>query len=122
MVRRAESATLDQLHVMLLTVREPNSATLTFLLFLWERGLAPGGKVIEMEHERRRGPRYLFLADTEVTDMISDAKGSARTSELSISGCFIDTRNLIRGTLHRQGQSFGSKSLKEIPRSLRLVV
>jgi hypothetical protein len=55
--------------------------------------LVPGGKVIEMEHERRRGPRYLFLADTEVTNMVSDAKGSARTSELSISGCFIDTKN-----------------------------
>ena len=49
--------------------------------------------MIEMERERRRGPRYLFLADTEVTIMISDAKGSARTSELSISGCFIDTRD-----------------------------
>jgi hypothetical protein len=49
--------------------------------------------MIEMDRERRRGPRYLFLADIEVTNMISDAKGSARTSELSISGCFIDTRN-----------------------------
>jgi hypothetical protein len=46
-----------------------------------------------MDRERRRGPRYLFIADTEVTDMASDAKRSTRTSELSISGCFIDTRN-----------------------------
>jgi hypothetical protein len=49
--------------------------------------------VIEMERERRRGPRYLFLADTEVTDMPSGPNRPARTSELSISGCFIDTRN-----------------------------
>jgi len=46
-----------------------------------------------MERERRRGSRYLFIADTEVTDMPSGPKRSARTSELSISGCFIDTRN-----------------------------
>jgi hypothetical protein len=49
--------------------------------------------VIEIDRERRRGPRYLFIADTEVTDMPSGPKRSARTSELSISGCFIDTRN-----------------------------
>jgi hypothetical protein len=49
--------------------------------------------VIEMDHERRRGPRYLFSADTEVTDIPSGAKRSARTSELSISGCFVDTRD-----------------------------
>ncbi len=49
--------------------------------------------MIEMDRERRRGPRYLFSADTEVTDMPSGPKRSARTSELSISGCFIDTRN-----------------------------
>jgi PilZ domain len=46
-----------------------------------------------MDRERRRGPRYLFSADTEVIDKTSDAERSARTSELSISGCFIDTRN-----------------------------
>jgi hypothetical protein len=46
-----------------------------------------------MDRERRRGPRYLFIADTEVTKLSSDAKRSARTSELSISGCFIDMRD-----------------------------
>lgn len=51
------------------------------------------GKVIEMDRERRRGPRYLIIADTELTDMASDSKRSGRTSELSISGCFIDTGN-----------------------------
>jgi hypothetical protein len=46
-----------------------------------------------MDSERRRGPRYLVVADTEVIDKTSDAKRSARTNELSISGCFIETRN-----------------------------
>jgi hypothetical protein len=46
-----------------------------------------------MDSERRRGPRYLFVADTEVIDKTSDTKRSARTNELSISGCFIETRN-----------------------------
>jgi hypothetical protein len=49
--------------------------------------------VTKMDCERRRGPRYLFIADTEVTDMASDAKLRVRTSELSISGCFIDTQD-----------------------------
>ena len=46
-----------------------------------------------MNRERRREPRYLFLAETEVTNMSSDAKRSSQTSELSVSGCFIDTRD-----------------------------
>jgi len=46
-----------------------------------------------MESERRSGPRYLFIAETEVVDRTSDAKCAARTNELSISGCFIETRN-----------------------------
>jgi hypothetical protein len=46
-----------------------------------------------MNSERRRGPRYLFIADTEVIDKNSDANCAARTNELRISGCFIETRN-----------------------------
>jgi PilZ domain len=46
-----------------------------------------------VDGERRRGPRYLIIADTELTDVTSDSKRSGRTSELSISGCFIDTGN-----------------------------
>jgi PilZ domain len=48
-----------------------------------------------MDRERRRGPRYLFIADTEVTDMAVDSKRSGRTSELSISGCFVDMENPV---------------------------
>ena len=47
--------------------------------------------MIEMDRERRRGPRYLFSADTEVTNMPGGPTRFARTSELSISGCFVDT-------------------------------
>jgi hypothetical protein len=46
-----------------------------------------------MDSERRLGPRNLFIAETEVIDKTSDAKCAARTSELSISGCFIDMRD-----------------------------
>lgn len=98
---------------MLLRVREPNSPTLKFLAFVSAWCL----EVMEMDCERRRGPRYLFVADTEVTDLASDAKRSARTSELSISGA-----SLTRGTLHRKAPSFGSKSFKEMSHSLRSVV
>jgi hypothetical protein len=72
-------------------VREPKLQVLAFLRPCAE--LVPRGKVMEMDHERRRGPRYLIIADTELTDMASDSKRSGRTSELSISGCFIDTGN-----------------------------
>ena len=72
---------------------------------------------MEMDRERRRGPRYLFVADTEVTDMPpmrSALPGPANSVSADAS--------LIRGTLRRKAPSFGSESLKEMPHSLRSVV
>jgi c-di-GMP-binding flagellar brake protein YcgR len=43
-----------------------------------------------MDHERRRAPRYPFIADAEVTEIASDTKLSAKTSDLSAGGCFLD--------------------------------
>jgi hypothetical protein len=40
--------------MLMLTVREPNTDV---LVFLWARVLVSGGKVIEMDGERRRGLR-----------------------------------------------------------------
>jgi|HubBroStandDraft_5_1064220.scaffolds.fasta_scaffold896878_1 hypothetical protein len=77
--------------------QQPNTEVLAVLC---ARVLVPRGNVIEMEPERRRGPRYLFVADTEVTDMPSGPKRSARTSELSISGCFIDTHDPAAAGTH----------------------
>jgi len=46
-----------------------------------------GGKA--WNSERRRAPRYPIIADAEITEIVSDTKLSARTSDLSVGGCFL---------------------------------
>jgi Ribonuclease G/E len=46
-----------------------------------------------MAVERRRSPRYPFIAAVEVVELASGTKLSARTSDLSIGGCFLDMLN-----------------------------
>lgn len=46
-----------------------------------------------MDVDRRRDPRYRFVADVELTERASDTKHKARTSDLSIGGCFLDMLN-----------------------------
>jgi len=46
-----------------------------------------------MDSERRRSPRYRFIADVEIIDGASDAPLKARTTDLSIGGCFLDMLN-----------------------------
>ena len=46
-----------------------------------------------MDSERRRAPRYPIIADAEVTEIASETKLSARTSDLSLGGCFLDMLN-----------------------------
>ena len=46
-----------------------------------------------MDSERRRAPRYPIIADAEVTEIASETKQSARTSDLSAGGCFLDMLN-----------------------------
>jgi Ribonuclease G/E len=55
--------------------------------------LIPAKKAAKMESERRRAPRYFVIADAQVTDIASGAKLSAKTSDLSASGCFLDMMN-----------------------------
>jgi Ribonuclease G/E len=46
-----------------------------------------------MAVERRRSPRYPFIAAVEVVELASGTKLRARTSDLSIGGCFLDMPN-----------------------------
>jgi c-di-GMP-binding flagellar brake protein YcgR len=46
-----------------------------------------------MESERRRHPRFPLIADTEITEIVSGTKLSAKTSDLSAGGCFLDMIN-----------------------------
>lgn len=46
-----------------------------------------------MDTERRRSPRFPIIADAEVTEIATDTKLSAKTSDLSAGGCFLDMLN-----------------------------
>jgi hypothetical protein len=46
-----------------------------------------------MDSERRRAPRYPFIAEAEAIEVSSDTKLAAKTSDLSIGGCFLDMLN-----------------------------
>jgi hypothetical protein len=46
-----------------------------------------------MDSERRHAPRYPFIAEAEVTEIASDTKLIAKTSDLSLGGCFLDMLN-----------------------------
>ena len=43
--------------------------------------------------ERRVAPRYPLILSAEVTDLASGAKSASRTSDVSRTGCYIDTLN-----------------------------
>jgi hypothetical protein len=45
--------------------------------------------------ERRRAPRHTFVATTELTDITSSTKLSGRVTEISRSGCYVDTLNAL---------------------------
>jgi len=46
-----------------------------------------------MEEERRRAPRFPFIAAREVLDENSGSLLSIRVSDLSLNGCYLDTIN-----------------------------
>ena len=46
-----------------------------------------------MESERRRHPRFPIIADAEVTEIATETKLIAKTSDLSAGGCFLDMLN-----------------------------
>ena len=53
-----------------------------------------------MQSERPRARRYPFVASIEVTDVDSEAQIWAQTSDLSLFGCGVKTRELLpRGTI-----------------------
>ena len=46
-----------------------------------------------MGSERRRAPRYPIIAEAVVTEIVSETTLSAKTSDLSLGGCFLDMLN-----------------------------
>jgi hypothetical protein len=46
-----------------------------------------------VESDRRRTPRYSFIASAELVDANSDVRIASRVSELSLHGCYLDMMN-----------------------------
>jgi hypothetical protein len=46
-----------------------------------------------MERERRRTPRYIFIASAELYEELTDVRVASRVSELSLNGCYLDMMN-----------------------------
>ena len=66
--------------------------------------------------ERRRHPRHVFTAAAEIVEFPSGAVNKARTSDLSLSGCFVDTLNPfpegapVRLRLAKEKRTFEAKA------------
>jgi len=54
---------------------------------------AAGSSAEARPHERRRSPRYAFIADVEVLEPNSGIAILGRTADLSRGGCYVDTIN-----------------------------
>ena len=46
-----------------------------------------------MERERRRTPRYIFIASAELYEERIDERVASRVSELGLHGCYLDMMN-----------------------------
>jgi len=46
-----------------------------------------------MEQERRRSPRFPFIASAEVHSQDNGSRLAARISDISAAGCYVDTVN-----------------------------
>jgi hypothetical protein len=46
-----------------------------------------------MSTERRRAPRYSFIAMAEIVDEKENARTSSRVSDLSLHGCYVELVN-----------------------------
>jgi hypothetical protein len=46
-----------------------------------------------VDAEKRRGPRYTFIASAELIEEGADVRIASRVSELSLNGCYLDMMN-----------------------------
>jgi hypothetical protein len=54
-------------------------------------GIAPEAAI--NYKEKRRGPRYSFIASAELVEQKADVRIASRVSELSLHGCYLDMMN-----------------------------
>ena len=55
----------------------------------------PSGFQFSMTNERRRATRYPLIAAVQIVELRTRASISARTSDLSLVGCYLDTLNSL---------------------------
>ena len=76
----------------------------------------PSGKKNTPARERRDAPRYPFVAPAVVVDARTGARISARTSDLSLRGCYVDTLNpfplgtALRLQIHKGNQILDARA------------
>jgi hypothetical protein len=68
-----------------------------------------------MEQERRRTPRFPFIASAEVLGVGTGSRISARVSDLSVSGCYVDTINPLPGGTVVRVKIFTETEIFEAP-------
>jgi PilZ domain len=67
-----------------------------------------------MDSDRRHAPRYPFIAEAEAIEVASDTKLVAKTSDLSLGGCFLDMLNPtpqgteVRVRIFHEGATFSA--------------
>ena len=72
-----------------------------------------------MDEERRRAPRYRLLADAEIVALKTSTKLQARTSDVSLVGCFMNASSSFpQGTeitlkLSTRDATFSSRGIVE---------
>jgi len=78
--------------------------------------IAIGTSAEPRRFERRRNPRYPFMADVEIIDLESATTITARTSDFSRGGCYVDMLNplpedtLVRLRVTKSQQTFETQA------------
>jgi PilZ domain-containing protein len=57
------------------------------------KAVVSGRQNVAEYKERRRGPRYPFIASAELIEQKADVRIASRVSELSMNGCYLDMMN-----------------------------
>jgi hypothetical protein len=70
---------------------EPQHSLLSSYHHESRQGASFGG--ISLGAERRRTPRYTFIASAELIEEVADVRIATRVSELSLHGCYLDMMN-----------------------------
>lgn len=75
-----------------------------------------------MEQERRSSPRFPFIASAEVHEESNCSRLSARVSDISATGCYVDTINPLPGGTAVRVKIFSETQSFEAPATVAYAV